>query len=322
MVPPWWTPYAFGGLLIAAIATVLLQQQAMPRWPVSAVGWIASAGFVTLGLYASNLTLIALEASKTPTEHIVDFSSPLGPGTYLVANGGSAPSVNAHAAFLDQRVAEHKPYWGTGHGIDVVAIDRWGLRADGLLPADPRRYLIFGRPVVAPCAGDVMIAVDGLPDMLVPRVDKVHLAGNHVILRCSGVDILLGHFGNGTVVVRRGQQLATGDTIAAVGNSGNTSEPHLHIHAQLPGTADAPFSGAPIPIRIDGRYLRCAHSRLSRMGVEHGDAHAHLHHAGTSEDQAGGVLLHAGRQRRQGCNCPDGGTLRALLAAAARLDRY
>jgi murein DD-endopeptidase MepM/ murein hydrolase activator NlpD len=43
--------------------------------------------------------------------------------------------------------------------------------------------------------------------------------------------------------------------IAQVGNSGNTSEPHLHINAQVSGTANAPFSGAPIPIRINGRYL-------------------------------------------------------------------
>ena len=76
-----------------------------------------------------------------------------------------------------------------------------------------------------------------------------------MILRCADADILLGHFRKGSVRVRVGQSLATGDSIAQVGNSGNTSEPHLHINAQLPGTATAPFAGAPIPIRIERQYL-------------------------------------------------------------------
>jgi hypothetical protein len=40
-----------------------------------------------------------------------------------------------------------------------------------------------------------------------------------------------------------------------VGNSGNTGEPHLHIHAQRPGPPGAPWSGDPLPIRFDGRFL-------------------------------------------------------------------
>jgi murein DD-endopeptidase MepM/ murein hydrolase activator NlpD len=135
-------------------------------------------------------------------------------------------------------------------------MDRWGFRADGVMPAQSGRYEIFGRPVIAPCAGSVIVAVDGLPDMQVPQVDSDHLAGNHVILRCAGADILLGHFRQGSLLVRVGQNLVVGEAIAQVGNSGNTSEPHLHVNAQARGTADAPFSGAPIPIRIDGRYLR------------------------------------------------------------------
>ena len=101
----------------------------------------------------------------------------------------------------------------------------------------------------------MIAAVDGLPDMPVPQVDHDHLAGNHVILRCAGADILLGHFHKGSLLVRTGQKFVVGEPIAQVGNSGNTSEPHLHINAMQTGTPDALFSGAPIPITIDGRYL-------------------------------------------------------------------
>ena len=41
----------------------------------------------------------------------------------------------------------------------------------------------------------------------------------------------------------------------AVGNSGNTDEPHLHIHAQRPGPASAPLSGDPLFIAFEGGFL-------------------------------------------------------------------
>lgn len=253
--PPWWVVYAFAGLLAATVIGSLARQRASTRWPQGVFAWIVFFGFGALGLYSANETRIAYAATAIPPKQTINLASPLGPGTYLVANGGAALSVNAHAELLDQSVPAHRLYWGTAHGVDLVALDRWGLRADGVMPVDPHRYVIFGRAVIAPCAGKVIAAVDGLPDMLVPQVDHDHLAGNHVILRCADADILLGHFHKGSVRVQGGQRLNVGDPIAQVGNSGNTSEPHLHINAQQPGTSEAPFSGAPIPIRIDGRYL-------------------------------------------------------------------
>jgi hypothetical protein len=230
--PPWWMLYIFGALLVVAVASGVVRRRGMTRWPSRLAGWLCLAGFAIIGVYAANITRVALAAAATPKGRIVDLATPLAPGTY-----------------------RHRNYWGTGHGVDLIALNRWGLRSDGLTPTDPQRYVIFGRPVIAPCAGQIIVAIDGLPDMQVPKVDRAHLAGNHVILRCGDVDILLGHFRKGSVRVRVGQALETGDAIAQVGNSGNTSEPHLHINAQLPGTATSPFGGAPIPIRIERRYL-------------------------------------------------------------------
>jgi len=255
MFPPWWAPYGFGALLLASVASGAAKRRSRSFWPEGYMGWLSMAGFAALALYAANETRVALAARELPEGRTIDLSSPLAPGDYLVANGGGAPSVNAHATLLDQSINQHRPYWGTAYGVDLVALDRWGLRADGIMPSDPSHYRIFGRSVIAPCAGEVVVAVDGRPDMQVPLADSAHLAGNHVILRCPGADILLGHFRQGSVIVKIGQSVVTGEAIAQVGNSGNTSEPHLHINAQTPGTAEAPFSGAPIPIRINGRYL-------------------------------------------------------------------
>lgn len=253
--PPWWGPYAFAALLVAAIIDGLVRRRKKSIWPSGFGAWLSFAAFAVLAGYTANEYRMAVAAHVLPKGRSVNLTSPLGPGTYLVVNGGTGVSVNAHADALNQTVAAHRPYHGTGYGVDLVAIDRFGLRADGIMPAEPRRYRIFGLPVVAPCDGLVIAAVDGLPDMPVPKADEAHLAGNHIILRCSGLDILLGHFREGSVHVIMGQSLKKGDAIAAVGNSGSSSEPHLHIHAQLPGTVTAPYSGAPIPMRINGQYL-------------------------------------------------------------------
>jgi murein DD-endopeptidase MepM/ murein hydrolase activator NlpD len=124
-----------------------------------------------------------------------------------------------------------------------------------LTPPEPSAYDIYGVPVYSPCAGEVIAALDGVPDMQVPQTDREHMAGNHVLLRCGNADVLLGHLKTGSVKVVIGQQLTVGQPMAKVGNSGNTGEPHLHIHAQQAGTAAEPLSGNPLPVRFNGRFL-------------------------------------------------------------------
>ena len=156
---------------------------------------------------------------------------------------------------LDASMARFQAYRGQSYGVDIVKLNRWGLRANGLLPPQPSAYGIYGEQVYAPCTGQVIVALDGVPDMQVPQMDRQHMAGNHVLLRCKNADVLLGHFKTGSVKVATGQQLTVGQPIANVGNSGNTGEPHLHIHAQRAGTAAEPLSGDPLPVRFNGRFL-------------------------------------------------------------------
>lgn len=255
LFPPWWTPYALGVLLVAAIAFALHRWSPEGRWPHGFGGWIVAIGFATIGVYAISEARLAFAGSQQPAGPSIQLAWPVERGRYLVANGGATTSLNAHADALDQAVPAHRRWRGTAYGVDIVAVDRWGFRADGIMPREPRRYRIFGMPVVGPCAGKVISAVDGLPDMQVPEFDAINLAGNHVILRCNGTHIVMAHFRKGSVIVRAGEQLAIGAPIALVGNSGGSSEPHLHIHAQAPASADAPLSGAPVPIAFGERFL-------------------------------------------------------------------
>lgn len=221
-------------------------------WPQSRGGWLTLAARGVGALLAVGVALYALSGQRRPA-NAVALAFPLDAGSYLVANGGANSLVNAHLETLTLERA--RPYRGQSYGVDLVALDRWGRRAKGLAPADPAAYVIFGRPILAPCAGEVLEAVDGLADLPPPQVDREHMAGNHVILDCGGVWVVLGHMRQGSVAVRAGDPVGVGEVLGQVGNTGNTGEPHLHIHAQTPGPTAMPLGGDPLPILLDDRYL-------------------------------------------------------------------
>lgn len=266
LILPWWLPWLY--LLVSgalAILRVARGRDASQRaWPAGLRGWLAVIAFAALGLAGAFLSWLALEGREPPPVEVVDIGPPLGPGLYLVASGGSREIVNGHMLTLDPAVERFGRYRGQSYGVDVVEIDRLGRRADGLRPVEPGRYFIFGNPVFAPCTGTVVASRNDRPDQPVPVRDREVLEGNHVLLRCGEFDLLLAHFRRGSVTVEIGDAVRAGDTLGAVGNSGQTDEPHLHISAQLPGTPQAPLSGDPLALTIDGRFL----VRNDRLRVE------------------------------------------------------
>jgi hypothetical protein len=153
----------------------------------------------------------------------------------MIAQGGGNWVLNHHSTHRAQRYA-----------VDIVAVNAAGFRAAGIQPDDPTRYLAFDAAVVSPCDGEVMKAQDGLADLNPPEADPQNVAGNHVVVACSGMLVELAHLREGSIEVEAGDMVALGERIASVGNSGNTTEPHLHIHA-----VDA-VGGQGIQITFDG----------------------------------------------------------------------
>jgi len=253
--PPWWVPYLLALSLVAAVTWHLIRAPARPGLPASRVGYLTAAVLVGIAGFSGAQSWAAISARQIPEGQAIDLGWPLAPGIYLVANGGASPSINAHAALIDPSHPLHAGFGGSGYGVDLVAVNRWGFRTAGIQPSDPSAYAIFGTPVLPPCTGEVVAAIGDRPDMPVPMVDQGYPAGNHILLRCDGIDILLAHFRQGSLRVATGESVAVGQQIGEVGNSGETGEPHLHIHAQLPGTPERPFSGTPVPIRFQGRFL-------------------------------------------------------------------
>lgn len=231
-----------------------------PRLPRSDFHTWRSRGAATvgglLGVLAVALISQAHTARTPPEGQLVVLASPLGGHGYTVVNGGySAVTNGGHHMTLDQRVPRFRKFFGQSMAIDIVKLNGWSRTTRGLRPTDPADYRIFAEPVMAPCNGRIMATRNDRPDMPVPDMDRSVMLGNHVILQCGGYHVVMAHFREGSVLVAPGDRVKTGQKLAEVGNSGNSGEPHLHIHAQLPGTVETPISGAPVPITIDGRYL-------------------------------------------------------------------
>ena len=183
--------------------------------------------------------VLAVQACLGRWLHVpgLDLAFPLRDGTYSIAQGGSRQIVNIHFKNMSQR-----------YGMDILKINRFGFRASGVYPADPNKYSIFGAEVVSPCDGVVGCAQDGFPDFPPPERDPEHRAGNYIALESRGATIYFAHLQQGSVRVRAGDHVHTGQVLGLVGNSGNTTEPHLHIHAEE-GGYPGHFSGNPgIPI--------------------------------------------------------------------------
>lgn len=254
-VLPWWTPHALAVALIA-VAAWRLAPRSLPMRPAGWRAWAGTGLALAVTVAAAVQVVFALRGRDPPPGPVAELASPFADGAFLVVNGGSNAGVNAHLRTLVGGVPRYRDWRGQSHAVDLVGIRASGLRAGGLRPADPAAYTGFGARILAPCDGTVVRAVDGIADNIVPRTNRDEMAGNHVLLRCGEFEVLLAHLRRGSVEANEGERVTRGMPVGELGNSGNSDEPHLHVHAQRPSTvAGAPFAGDPVPVRIDGRYL-------------------------------------------------------------------
>ena len=250
---PWWTPWVLWALYALCLAAGSRPKAA--EAPAAPSSWLFTTMWSVSALLFGWLALTAALARIPPPGPAVNVASPLQTARYLVANGGNRSLTNAHLETLNGGTPRKAAYRGQSYGIDIVGLTPFGRTSTAWQPRQPERYAIFGTPILAPCNGKVVARLDGRRDMPVPITDEQVMAGNHVVLRCGDVHLLLAHMRRGSVEVREGQLVRVGERLGEVGNSGNSDAPHLHIHAQRPGQPGALFAADPIPLRINGRYL-------------------------------------------------------------------
>lgn len=141
-------------------------------------------------------------------------------GEWHVFWGGREIAENYHAADPAQRFALDLVVHEDGQSYSG---DRDALEA----------YHCWGREILAPAGGRVIATVNDLPDQPIGSSDPQNPAGNHVILAVAENEYaFLAHLQQGSVTVQQGDEIAQGEILGLCGNSGNSSEPHLHFHLQ------------------------------------------------------------------------------------------
>ncbi len=188
-----------------------------------------TAGFDTDAFsYGAVLTACAVAASAASRALAVRDSTalrllfPVGGGRWEAA-AGEGRFFNHHWVAPLQRAA-----------LDLVVVDRRGSSHRGVLAGCDEDYYAFDSPVHSPVDAEVVRCGDGLND---GELNPAKPAGNHVVLGAGSEEILIAHLKKGSVAVTAGQQVRAGQLLGVVGNSGNSTEPHLHIHAQRDGRA-------------------------------------------------------------------------------------
>ena len=165
------------------------------------------------------------------TDPPVVLSAPLRGGSWASINGLHNDSPHRRAVYLlNGRFTIAQRY-----AIDWVQVDARGSSYTG----DVRRnssFYAYGEDLLASADGVVTATRDGIPDNIPGQVPVVPITletitGNYVLLHLSGNHYALyAHLQPGSLRVRQGDRVTKGTVLGLVGNSGNSTEPHLHFH--------------------------------------------------------------------------------------------
>ncbi len=169
-------------------------------------------------------------------------SPPLDGPNWLDGNG--CCDMTAHRMAMN-------PLNGQLWAAERFAIDYVQLGANGTIyqgdRSKPESYPYFGADIHAVADGPVVSVVDGLPEQIAGQTPTglplEQYGGNHIVQDIGdGNYAFYAHLKTGSVEVKPGDQLTTGQVIANLGNTGNTDAPHLHFHVM----------STPDPLRSNG----------------------------------------------------------------------
>jgi len=200
---------------------------------------------ISLGALFAWELLSSINGTYRPP-HSVSLSFPLKEGEFYILHGGSNETINHHCVVSAQKYA-----------LDILQLNRYGLRSNNLIPKKLNDFKIYGTNIYSPCDGLVIEASDHHPDLELGSEDPDHPAGNYLAIakKESDIIVILAHLMPNSLTVKKGDIVQEGQLLGKVGNTGNTSEPHLHLHAVLNNTGDPLFTGQGVPMTFNNRFL-------------------------------------------------------------------
>ena len=140
---------------------------------------------------------------------------------WLAFWGGDTKEQNYHVTNRAQQCA-----------FDFVIVNAEGrsFRTDG---KENKDYYAYGQEIIAPAGGTVTDVIDGVRDNIPGKMNTYNVTGNSVIIQTENNEYLVfAHFKQGSIKVKVGDKVRTGQLLGLCGNSGHSSEPHLHFHIQ------------------------------------------------------------------------------------------
>jgi hypothetical protein len=151
-------------------------------------------------------------------------------GEWMALNGPAPDSLHRRAALA----TPGELLTGQRYALDLVGVVRGDpggeVRVQTGTGAQNSDFVGFGAPVLAPAAGVVTVAADGLedhPPTAAPPEGEP--AGNQLVIdHGNGTYSVLAHLKKGSLSVRAGERVRAGQEVANVGNSGHSTCPHLH----------------------------------------------------------------------------------------------
>lgn len=250
-------------VLITGVHGARTRRFTTPMWLTFLAGGLS----VVPGAWGFGLLLVTFPTS-------LDTATPAATGRLpadvplRVLWGGDHVDQNRHAATPDQR-------WAYDFVVEPALVGTTDLAS----------YGCWGVAVLSPVSGVVRMATDGQPDEVPsrPSNNTEQPLGNSVAVEIEGgTFVIVAHLQQGSVVVEEGDRVDEGQPLGRCGNSGNTSEPHIHVHHQRQDPKRYPVSfaeglplyfkghdGAPMPV---GGVERTASGLVLRGDVVMHDA--------------------------------------------------
>jgi murein DD-endopeptidase MepM/ murein hydrolase activator NlpD len=200
-----------------------------------------------VGDYPDELTIQSAKIAVAGKPVLI--SPPLRGSEWLAANGPGDASGHRRALV---------PVGGGVHIAQRFAIDFVQLREDGKTftgdAKDNKNYRCYGTDALAVADGTVVATKDGIPEN-VPGENSRAVAitletvgGNHVILDLGGGHYAFyAHLQPGSLRVKMGDKVKRGQVLGLVGNSGNSTEPHLHFHIS---NSNSPLGSEGLPYAL------------------------------------------------------------------------
>jgi hypothetical protein len=245
--------YAFPAFFIIAVILSYLRAKDLPFWVEKGImGWMGNGAGLVISAVLIYLIVGAIR-SYSYDEKPVNLAFPFKRGVYAVFEGGNGKAsslMNYHYGG-----ATHK---GAGvnrsmkYAVDFTKLSIWGNDANGFLPKENEKYAIFNEVVYSPCDGQVYDVVDQWPNEIPGGNKAPYNVGNHIVIQSGVFLVLMGHLQKGSIQVKAGEMVETGQPIAKVGNSGWTIQPHIHVQA-MKMTRGSFWSAEGLPIYFDGK---------------------------------------------------------------------